>query len=314
MLRLWLAVTASLMLAAPALAQAQRPIQWISNAQRGVAQAKRMGLPVMFYVTGSGRGDGGDLEDAQQATFRNALVRGIAEERFVPVRLPQSSDTKNILEQLGVSPRLAFSVVYATPDGELLGVAHPGVLANASALARHMTQMFRKYRRGVFEEELRPKLEDEESKPADLIRALRRIEKLLIVEADKSVAKLLERDDLTSTVRKEVYDVLAELSTGPAVDALLEAAANDKLAERALGRCTPAAAGHLLKQWDRQKNPEKFFLIYEAMADICNIRGTKPPGFWEGPKERLIKEEITRVSEAVREAAQRWKAKYEAYR
>ncbi|MFQ5805092.1 MAG: hypothetical protein ACE5I3_01440 [Phycisphaerae bacterium] len=313
MLRSCLIVTAGLCLTVSAAAQAQRPIQWISNKQQGVARAKRTGLPIMFYVTGSGRSEGSDLEDAQQRAFRDPLVRGIAEERFVPIRLPQSNDNRQMLAQMGAPAGVGLYLAFVTSEGKLIGRIPPGQVAEAKVLARQMTAMFRKYRGDVFQRELKPKLEDQGARPGEVVKALKLIEKFLILEADENVAKLLERDRVSKTVKKQVYGVLAVLSTPRSVKALLEAASRDKLAAQALRRCTPAGAEEMLPALEREK-PGQFLIAYEAVAKICNIKGTKPRGFWSGTNEQRIFEEIERVKEEVRKSAKRWRDRFEAYR
>jgi hypothetical protein len=314
MLRLWLGIVAGVCLAACAAAQGQRPIQWMSNTQQGVAQAKRTGLPVLFYVSGAGRNDDSDLENAQARAFSDPIVRGIAEERFVPVRLPRSNENRQMLQQIGAPSGIGLYLAVVTPDGKLIGTIPPGQAAEAKVLAGQMTALFRKYRADVFKRELKPVLEDKEAKQADIIKALKVVEKFLIVEADESVAKLLERDGLSKTVTKRVRDTLAELSTPKCVEVLLEAALQDKLAAKALARCTPAAAEALLPTLSLEQPEEKFLVVYEAVTKICKISKTKPRGFWSGPNPRLIAEEIERVKVEVRKAAKRWREKYEAYR
>lgn len=313
MFRSSLVVTAAVCMGACAVAQGQGPIQWKSNVQQGIAKAKRSGLPVMFYVVGSGHRGNGDLIDAQRTAFRDTLVRRIAEERFVAIRLPQSSDTRKILQQMGARPELRDCLVCATPAGGLIGVIPPGQVAEPRVLAQQMTKMFRNYRQEVFERELKPKLEDESARAGEIMKALKVIKKFLIIEADQSVTKLLEREELSKTVAKEVYDVLALLSTPRSVDALLEVAPRDKLAAKALARCTPAGAERMLEAWDREK-PELFLILYEAMTKSCKIKGTKPRGFWSGKNQRLISAEIERVTTEVRKSAKRWRERYEAYR
>lgn len=291
---------------------AAQTVQWISNINQGVGQAKRTGLPLLLYVTGSEK-EGGDIKDNQQRAFRDPLVRDMIGARFVPVRQAYGSASKQILQEVGASPETRLAIVCITPDGKLVGTVGTGEIEEARALARQLTTLFRAYRTGVFEREVKPKLEDDATRPGDLVKALNLIEKLLITEADQSVAKLLENEKLTTTVRKQVYDVLAVLSTPPSVKALLEAAGNDKLAATALKRCTPAGAEELLPALDLEQQG-KFIVAYEAVTAICKIKGTKPRGFWNGKNERLLHDEIERVEAEVRKSAKRWRDRYEAYR
>jgi hypothetical protein len=310
----WLLVAVgSAWMVASAVAQGQRPIQWISNVEQGVARAQKVGLPVMFYVSGSSRGDGGDLKDAQQRAFRDGLVGGIARERFVCIRLAQSTTTQKLLEEMGAPTRLGYCLVFATPEGKLIGMIPPGQVADARVLARQMTAMFRKYRSGVFERDIKPKLENNATRAGEIIKGLKLIEKLLILEADDSVVKLLERGGLSQTVEKQAYNVLAVLSTPKSSKALLEAGVESKLAARALARCTPGAAEELLPAL-ASENQDEFLIAYEAVTKICKIRGTKPKGFWSGKNQQLLADEIERVTNEVRKAAKRWRERYEEYR
>ncbi len=303
---------AGIWMAWPAAGQT-RPIQWLSNLGQGVGQAQRVGLPIMFYVTGSGRDDGGDLKDAQQVAFRDPLVGGIARERFVPIRLTRSTQGKELLAQLGAPTGHGHYVLFVTPQMELLGTVPPGQVADAKMLARQMTAAFRKFRKELFERELQPTLDSKDSRPADIIKVLKKIEKLLILEADERVVQLAKRAGLSANVRKQVYRVLATLSTAKCAKALLEAAPNDQLAARALGQCEAGVATELIPALDSESF-EEFVIAYEALVKICRLGKKKSRGFWGGENERLINEELDRVERAARSAARRWKERYEAYR
>jgi hypothetical protein len=291
---------------------AAQTVQWISNINQGVGQAKRTGLPLLLYITGSDK-DGGDIKDNQQRAFRDPLVREIVSARFVPVRQAYGSASKQVLQEVGASPETRLAIVCITPNGKLVGTVGTGQIEQARALATQLTMLFRTYRTGVFERELKPKLEDDATRPGDIIKALKVIEKLLIIEADQGVVKLLENEKLASTVRKQVYGVLAVLSTPRCVKALLEAAPNDKLAATALKRCTPAGAEEMLSALDLEK-PGELPVAYDAVTKICKIKGAKPRGFWNGKNERLLYDEIERVEAEVRKSAKRWRDRYEAYR
>ncbi len=310
MLRSLMIVIAGLCLTASAVAQTQ-PIQWISNVNQGVSKAKRDGLPIMFYVAGSSKGD--DLKDAQQAAFRDPLVGSLARARFVTIRISRSTQNKQILEQLGAPTEFGNYLLFATPRMEMIGSIPPGQVADAGTLARQMTAMFRKFRKQLFERELKPKLESKETPVNEITKALKTIEKYLILEADESVAGLLKNGGLSANVKKQVYGTLATLSTSKSVKALLEAAPSDKLAQRSLGRCTPGGAEELLPALDSE-NDDEFVIAYEAMVKICKLGKKKSRGFWNGKNERLIYDELDRVDQGVRKASQRWKEKYEAYR
>ena len=307
MFRSFLVFAAGVCLTASAAAQT-RPIQWLTNVSQGVAQAKRVGLPIMFYVAGSGRGDGGDLKDAQQAAFRDPLVGGIAGERFVPIRLARSTQGKQMLAELGAPTEHGYYVLFVTPEMKMLGMVPPGQVAGGRALAQQMTAAFRKFRKELFERELKPTLESKDARPGDVIKAFRKIEKLLILEADESVVQLAKEGRLKPNVQKQAYGVLATLSTPKCAKALLEAALKDKLAAQALGRCEAGAAEELIAALDSE-DFEEFVVAYEAVVKICKLGGKKSRGFWGGQNERLINEELDRVEQGARRAARGWKAR-----
>jgi hypothetical protein len=311
MLRSLLIIAAAASLTAQAAAQT-RPIQWLSNINQGIGQAKRAGLPIMFYVSGSGRDDG-DIGDAQQVTFRDPLVGEIARERFVAVRLARSTQTKELLAQLGTPTEYGNYIVFVTPEMKLLGQVQPGQVADARVMAQQMTMAFRKFRTELFERDIKPILEDKEAKPANLTKALKHIQKLLITEADTSVVQFVKERELSNTVRKQAYDALAKLSTQNCAKALLEAALNDKLAEKALGRCEDGVADALIPSLDAE-NFNEFVIAYESLVKICGLKGKKSRGFWNGKNQRLIDEELDRVEQAARAAAQNWRQRYEPYR
>jgi hypothetical protein len=313
MCRSFLMFVAGLCLTGSAAGQTQ-PIQWLGNVSQGVSQAQRVGLPIMFYVSGASKSEGdNDMKDAQQVAFRDPLVGGIARERFVPIRLPRSTETKQLLEQLGAPTEHGNYVLFVTPEMKVISTAGAGQVADAKVLAGQMTAAFRQFRKELFERELKPKLESADTPVTDVISIFRKIEKLLIMEADESVVQLIKEGRLKPNVLKQAYGVLARLSTPKCAEALLEAAPGDKLAEQALGRCEPGVADVLIAALESESF-DKSVIAYEALVKICKIGGKKSRAFWGGQNERLMKEELDRVERAARAAAQRWKDEYEAYR
>ena len=139
-------------------------------------------------------------------------------------------------------------------------------------MAQQMTAAFRKFRKELFERELKPTLESKDARPGDVIKAFRKIEKLLILEADESVVQLAKEGRLKPNVQKQAYGVLATLSTPKCAKALLEAALKDKLAAQALGRCEAGAAEELIAALDSE-DFEEFVVAYEAVVKICKNLG-----------------------------------------
>ena len=295
-------------------AQAQRPIQWISNTEQGLAQARRVELPVMFYVAGSSSNNqDDDIRQAQQATFRDPTVVAVAQERFVPVRLSLSTQTKELLEKLGGATNYGNYLIFATPDMQPLGSIIPSNITQPAALVQQMTQIFRQFRKQLFESKYKEKLESADTSANEQIKILKTINRYIITEADESVVKLLENADLKANVRKQVYDTLSNLSTKPCVEALFTAAQTDKLAAKALYGCQNVAAEYLLPKL-KSENFDEFVAAYEAIVKIANLGKPKSKGFWNGTNQQLLNEEIDRVEKGAQRAANNWRQKYEALR
>ena len=312
MLRSLFVMIAATALAVPATAQTS-PIQWGSNIKQAAAQAKSNQLPLMIYVAGSSGKDDDDMKQAQQRSFRDQLVTALAQERFITVRLAKSTQSAAFLNEIGAPSEHGYYLLFTTPDLKIIGTIQPGQVAQAQTLATQMTVMFRKYRQELFEREMRPKLEIKDTKEAEIIAIFKKINKLLLLEADQAVIKLLEERELAANVKKQAYNTLATLSTPACVKALLKVAPGDKLAEQALGRCTAGAAEELIPSLDAE-NFDEFVIAYEALVKICKLGKKKTRGFWNGQNERLINDELDRVEKGAQAAAKRWKDKYAAYR
>lgn len=297
-----------LLTAAQSAVRADNPIQWMSDLQEGVRTAKRTQRPILFYVPGSREDRGSDLRSYMVETFRDRMVNEIVWSRFVPVRLQRSNENLQMLAKLGAPVAVGLYLAVVTPDGELVGVISPLQAANPQTLVEGLTDLFRKYRTDLFTRELGRMLEDPESKPAQIAYALRLIRQFLIVEADDSVVRVLERDDLTDGLRGDVYETLAVLSTKASVKALLKRAADDPLARRALGQCTPGGAEALLPGL-RSDDPELASDVYAAVVAICRVPEAKGPAFWKNAGDEDKQREIERVEKRVTERAERWRSR-----
>ncbi len=289
-----------------------QPVDWVTDVEEGMGKAKGLGVPVLFYLD-TAEEDAEDSGDAQERSFTDGVVRTIVRERFVPVRLRKSAMTEMLLKQLEAKEATPYSIVVATPRGHLVGTIRAGQVAKPDTLADQLTALFRKYRTGVFEGDLKPTLEDESAKADQLIEALRVIEKLLIVEADSTVVQLLDREQLSEDVRERAYQTLAVLSTKITVEALLAAAPGDEAAAAALSKCTPDAAEALLPKLDPAK-PDVAILVYDTVTRICKVDAVKPELFAEDAPEEAQRQEIERVKRVVTEAAERWREEHKALR
>jgi hypothetical protein len=276
-----------------------------------VALAKQTRQPLMFWILGRSASRDERVERDQKRAFRDPLVAALSS-RFVTVRLSRSR-YEDLLEKWNLSRRTNLEIVFVTPDGEKIDTLSPHGACDAGVLARKMTLVYRYYRQVMFEQELKPKLEDDATSDDELKRALKLIARFLILSADQSLIALLERNALSSGVRKEVYETLAALSTSASVDLLLEHAIEDEHAATALGRCTPGAAEQMLPALE-DEDPFVRLTVYHAVTQICKLRGVKSDRFWEGRNQVVKRKEIDRVRQLVSATAERWRQRYAEHR
>lgn len=289
-------------------ARADNPIQWMPDVQEGVRVAKRTQRPLLFYVPGSRDDRDSNLRSYMVATFRDRMVNEIVWARFVPVRLQRTNDNLQMLAKLGAPVTTGLYLAVVKPDGELVGVISPLQAANPQTLVEGLTDLFRKYRTSLFTSELGRMLEDPESKPAQMSHALRLIRDFLIIEADESVIRVLDRDDLADGLKSDVYETLAVLSTKASATALLQRAETDKLARRELGKCTPGGAEALLPGLHAD-DPELAADVYAAVVAICRVSDPKGAVFWKNAGEDDKRRELERVEKRVAERAERWRSR-----
>ena len=265
----------------------------------------------MFWVlAGSSRRDD-DLERDQKHAFRDPLVLELSR-RFVTVQLSRSR-YRELLEKWDLPPRTNLEIVFVTPDGEKIDTLSPLGVAKPDVLARKMALVFQHYRQQMFEQQLRPKLEDEQTSEQDLRDALKLLTDFLILSADQAVIELLDRESLAESVHNDAYSALAALSTPASVQALLDRARDDQRAADALARCTPDAAERMLTALGGE-DADLHLLVYHAVTRVCKIRDVKPDRFWQGRYEHVKQKEIERVRRLVADSAQRWRERYAEYR
>lgn len=305
----------ALLLWCPALAAAQsknQQIQWDTNTQRGIANAQKAHRPMMMYVLGSTDERENQLENAQRRSFANPHVLNVAG-RFVCIRV-QRGQARNIMRDLDLSVMGNMEVVFVTPDAKLLDRVAPSEVANPVTFCQKMAAAFDKYRNGLFDSELKPKLEDKDAKPADLKIALGFVREFTILKADQTVVKVAKDQAVTRDVRAAAFDTLAYLSTRPAVETLLEAArAGDADAAARLTDVLPCGTEFMLDALE--DNDAKFAIkVYDALAKICQIKNKKAVSFWDKASDKQRRDELDRVKQIVREAAQRWRNQYAEYR
>lgn len=295
------------LLALPAAAQ---QIQWTFDLEQAVGVAQRNKLPLMLYVQSGDKDRDNDTETAHNKVFRDPFVIEWTK-RFVPVKASRSRYRKQLTDWgVGTANQ---AVVFVSPQGKLIDQIGPTGVANRESFIEKMHSVFKQHRTNLFNEELRPKLEGKDKiSPQELATTLNIIKTFLIVEADSTLVKLLDRSDLDKGSMIKIMDTLADLSTKIATDALLKRAPNDPAAAKALDDCTPEAAERMLTMLD-SKDKDEFLLAYHAVTKICKIQ-PKSDKFWDGTNERIKTDEIDRVKSQVRSTAKNWTLKFGQFR
>jgi hypothetical protein len=290
--------------AGTALAQ-DSAIPWLTEPQQAVNEAKRSLRPIMAYVLASNKDRDPKLDHLQKLALADPRVVRLSQ-RFVPLRLSRSIHG-DVLSQFGLSEKANMEISFVTPDGEVLGRLSPGEITEAGALSARLVSMLDAYAKKLYEKQVKPKLEAPELKPAELKHALQVINTFHMDIAEKELLAILDRPRLDATSRGEIYDTLAVLSTKTAVAKLLEwARGGDARAAKALTKCTPVGAEHMLSELAPDEDTVDF-AVYKTVTQICEIRNVKAAKFFETAKPQLKKEEVDRVTRLVKEAAQRWK-------
>lgn len=282
-------------LSAAGSAFAQNPIQWHGNAREAIARAKEQQLPLMFWVTQRrDLGEQDDLRDEEEHAFRDPTVVAIAQRRYVPVRISHTSRVDVELEKLGLPTGHGLYVALVTPSGDLLDTVGPMDVANPTALAQRLSAAYRKYADDLYERELAPVIRNQSAPKADVRRAVQTAWRLGVTSADKDIAALLARPDVTEAERGRIYALLASLATGPSIEALLAAAAEgSKDAAAALGRADAGALEFLLDELPGAEGEPsgRQLAAYQATARIARLPGAKPETFWmKAPAEDRAKE------------------------
>lgn len=289
-------------------------LKWGQDLAQAAEQAKKSRLPLMLWIHGgpSDRDDAyDDLERDQNKAFGDERVQELSK-RFVLCKVSRSRYRKE-LEKWGVREKANLDLVFVTPGGEQLDTLAPGGVASKDSLAQKMALVFNKHRLKIYDEEVKPKLEDEKAAAKDVLAALTTVSEFVIRTADPAVIKLLERGSGDAAVTKRAYDTLAVLSTREGIAAVFERAANDKRAADVLDNFTPGAAEYLVEHLDGQDDA-KFLLAYRTVTRICKVQNVKNDKFWEGKNDKVKADEVKRVKDLVQKAARRWKERYDEYR
>lgn len=275
------------LLAMPAKALAQNPVQWNGNVRAAIDRAAEQQLPVLFWVTKARDAlEDDDLRDAQADSFRDPVVVAIAEHHFVPARVSRNSRMIEEAQKLGLPTAYGLYVALVTSDGRVLDQIDPGVVADANAFAERLTSAFRSYRDALYQSQLKGTIISAESSKAEVRKALQTVWRLNILSADKDIVQLLERKDLLPVERQRLYSALASFATAPCVDALLaRAAKGDGEAKSALATAEAGALEFLIPQLPTSDSAnESQLAAYEAAARIARMPQRRPATFWSTAK------------------------------
>lgn len=288
------------------------PIPWQTDPQRAVQMAQSSNLPLMVYVIPPDRErnrDAEKVENRQERALRDPAVLKLVP-KFVPLRLARGVHRERIKE-FGFSEAAGFEIRFVSPDGQVLGAMSPGDIGVAATVARQMAAAYDAHVKRLYGQQVKPKLDDKAASAEDLKAALKLVSRFHMTMADQSVAALLERERLDAGLRSTIYETLAGLATKDAITKLLERArANDTAAVKALEKTTPVGAELLLKELKADAEPFDY-LVYRIVVKVCNIKHIKPEQFFQEGDARRKAEEVERVAEAVKAAAEKWKAEHE---
>jgi hypothetical protein len=282
-------------------------LQWMNDPAAAVELARRTRRPIMAYVVGSSRDRDSNIERDQRRTFSDpAVVR--ASSRFVPLRMSRSQH-RELLSDFGFTPSANMEISFvrvAEGKGERIdGVAASG-LTNTETFLQKMDLVWKEHRRRMYESDVRPILENSQSKPAELKAALQIVREFQILEADRALIALVGRDKLDPAIAGDAYHALAALSTKAGVERLVALSESDPRAAKALEDCTPEGAEHIvgLLQADAANFP---VAAYRAACKIGGVRSVKEARWWERANPKMKQDEVERVREVVGRAAERWR-------
>jgi hypothetical protein len=288
-------------------------IKWLDDPAAAAEQARKTKKPIMFYVLGRSDDRDDDIERDQKRAMADKTVVGLSK-RFICCKLSRSRHAE-LLKGLGGPREPQMYLVFADPAGKPIGDPVGSMAAGrADSLAQKLAAVFRVYRKALFEKELKATLEKTDAKPAEVKKALEQIDEFTILEADTAVIGVLKREGVDKATEKAGYALLARLSTKPAVEFLLERAADkDAGALKALSDVTPYAASWMIPSLEGE-DPDLRAAVYQAMAKVTKYDKPKPSRFWEGKNQKAISDEIQKIKKHVENVSGKWRDRYEEYR
>jgi hypothetical protein len=288
------------------------PIPWQTDPQRAVQMAQAANLPLMVYVLPPDRERKREVEkteNEQERALRDPAVLRLVP-KFIPLRLSRGVHRERVKE-FGFTEASGYEIRFVSPDGQVLGAMAPGEIGAASIVVLRMEAAYDAHVKRLYAQQVKPKLDDKAASPEDLKAALKLVSRFNMTMADQSIAALLDRERLDAGLRGTIYETLAGLATKNAIAKLLERArANDTAAIKALEKTTPVGAELLLPELKADAEPFDY-LVYRIVTKVCNVKYVKPEKFFQEGDARRKAEEVARVAEAVKAAAEKWKAEHE---
>ncbi len=297
-------LAACLLLATAAYAQ-DGGIRWGNEPREAVEASKKTKRPIMAYVLAGTRDRDDDLERDQNRALNSPRVQRLAR-RFITLRLSRSQH-RDLLKDFGFRESANMELSFITPDGKVIGELSQGGVADADALAQKLVLVLRNYRQQLFDADIHPVLDKAESTPQQIKDALKLVEEFQVTEADRDIVALLGREGLPADIRGACLDLLAALSTKPAVEKLIELVkTGDAKAVKALSACNPLGAEIMLDSLKPDAG-QVDYAVYQAVARIAKVKDIKPQKFFEKGKEKLQKEELDRMREIVKKVVRKYR-------
>ena len=281
---------------APA-ALAQNPVQWMGNARQAVARSAEQILPMLVWVKDGNRDDDeNDLEDAQEDCFRDRAVVDIIHKHFVPFRASRNSRFIEEAGKLGLPTGFGLYCAVVTSDGKVIEQMGPAEVAQPNLFAAKLKAAYAKFCDDVFEQQLRPVLEDLKSTKANARTAARVVWRLEITKADRAIIGLLSREDLTPSEKGRLYELIAALGTQACIQTLMDRA-NEPAASNALSKASPRALEWIMPQMPTPEGEvsAKQLAAYTAAAKICRTTAMGKD-WWTQAKPDARQKELDRVN------------------
>ncbi len=271
---------------------AQNPVQWSGNARQAVDRAAEQSMPLLIWVKDGRDRDAEDLEDAQEDCFRDPVVVGIIQKRFVPLRVNRNSRVVDEAQKLGLPTGFGLYCAVLTCEGKLLEQMGPGEVAQPEVFAARLNSAYAKFSDELYDKDIRPKLEDLTTPKPQARLAAQKVWRLGIRRADSAIIGLLARPDLQPGEVARIYDLLASLATHSSIGALLDRA-QEKPAAAALAKADPAALEWLVPELPTAEGTPtaKQVACYAAVTRICRT-SAKADAWWESAKPEARQKEL----------------------